>query len=70
MLDDFNRRVSFDATPLLCCYWGLARGLLLCLLCTFPALPAHLVGISAVVTHHLKALVGNVLRNGDEYLAR
>ena len=69
MLDDFNRRVSFGTTPLLCCCCGLARGLLLCLLRTLPALPTHLVGIPAVVTHHLKALVGNVLRNGDEYLA-
>jgi len=49
MLDDFNRRVSFGTTPLLCCCRGLARGLLLCLHCTLPALPAHLVGIPAVV---------------------
>ena len=63
MLDDFNRRVSFGATPLLCCCCGLARGLLLCLLCTLPALAAHLVGVPAVVTHHLKALVWNVLRD-------
>ena len=48
MLDDFNRRVSFGATPLLCCCCGLARGLLLCLLRTLPALAAHLVGIPAV----------------------
>ena len=70
MLDDFNRRVSFGTTPLLCCCRGLARSLLLCLLCTLPALTAHLVGIPAVVTHHLKALVRDVLRNGDKYLAR
>ena len=56
--------------PLLRCCLGLARGLLLCLLCTLPALTAHLVGIPAVVTHHLKALIRNVLCNGDEYLAR
>ena len=49
MLDDFHRRVSFGATPLLCCCCGLARGLLLCLLCTLPALTAHLVGVPAVV---------------------
>ena len=48
----------------------LRAGPLLCLLCTLPALPTHLVGIPAVVTHHLKALVWNVLRNGDKYLAR
>ena len=41
-------------------------GLLLCLLCTLPALTAHLVGVPAVATHHLKALVWNVLRDGDE----
>ena len=33
------------------------------LLCTLPALPAHLVGVPAVVTHHLKALIRNVLRD-------
>ena len=43
MLDDFNRRVSFGATPLLCCCCGLARGLLLF---TLSPLPAHLVGLS------------------------
>ena len=69
VLDDFNRRAGERTTPLLRCCRGLARGLLLCLLCTLPALAAHLVGIPAVVTHHLKALVRNVLRNGDKYLA-
>ena len=48
MLDDFNRRVSFGTTPLLRCCRGIVRGLLLCLLCTLPALAAHLVGIPAV----------------------
>ena len=67
MLDDFNRRARSRTTLLLCCCRRLARGLLLC---TLPALPAHLVGVLAVVTHHLKALIRNVLRNGDEYLAR
>ena len=66
MLDDFNRRDYFRTTPLLCCCRGLARGLLLC---TLPALTAHLVGIPAVVTHHLEALVWNVLRDSDEGLA-
>ena len=70
MLDDLNRRVSFGATPLLRCCRELARDLLLCLLRTLSALGAHLVGIPAVVTHHLKALVWNVLRNGDEFWAR
>ncbi len=28
--------------------------------------PTHLVEITAVVTHHLEALVWNVLRDGDE----
>ena len=46
--------VSVAGGPLLCCCCGLARGLLLCLLCTLPALTAHLVGVPAVVTHHLK----------------
>jgi len=69
MLDDFNRCAYFGATPLLCCCCGLARGLLLCLLCTLPALPAHLVGVPAVVTHHLKALIRNVLGDRrDEHL--
>ena len=70
MLDDFNRRVSFGATPLLCCCCGLARGLLLCLLFTLPALAAHLVGVPAVVTHHLKALIRNVLRDRCDEIAR
>jgi len=42
----------------------------LCLLCTLPALPAHLIGIPAVVTHHLKALVWNVLRDRRDQIAR
>ncbi|PHX77144.1 MAG: hypothetical protein CK544_05670 [Planctomycetaceae bacterium] len=63
MLDDFNRRAYFGATPLLCCCRGLARGLLLCLLCTLPTLAAHLVGVPAIVTHHLEALVWNGLHD-------
>ncbi len=70
MLDDFNRRACFGATPLLCYCCGLAYGLLLCLLRTLPALTAHLVGIPAVVTHHLKALVWNVLRDRCDEIAR
>ena len=70
MLDDFNRRACERTTPLLRCCRGLARGLLLCLLCTLPTLPAHLVGIPAVVTHHLKALIRNVLRDRRDEIAR
>ena len=70
LLDDFNRRACFGATPLLCCCCGLACGLLLCLLCTLPALAAHLVGIPAVITHHLKALVWNVLRDRCDKITR
>ena len=70
MLDDFNRCAYFGATPLLCCCCGLAHGVflrvLLCLLRTLPAQATHLVGVPTVVTHHLKALVWNVLRDGDE----
>jgi len=65
-LDDCNRRAYFGVIPLLCCCRGLARGLLLCLLCTHPAPATHLVEITAVVTHHLEAVVWNVLRDGDE----
>ncbi len=65
-LDDCNRRAYFGAIPLLCCCRGLARGLLLYLLCTHPAPATHLVEITAVVTHNLEALVWNVLRDGDE----
>ena len=70
MLDDFNRRACERTTPLLRCCRGLPRGLLLCLLCTLPALTAHLVGIPAVVTHHLKALIWNVLRDRCDEIAR
>ena len=56
--------------PLLRCCRGLARGLLLCLLCTLPTLTAHLVGVPAVVTHYLKALVWNVLRDRRDEIAR
>ena len=66
MLDDCNYRAYFGAVPLLCCCRGLARSLLLCLLCKLPAPATHLVEIPAVVTHHLEALVWNVLRDGDE----
>ena len=66
MLDDFNRRARSRTTLLLCCCRRLARGLLLC---TLPALPAHLVGIPAVVTHHLKALIWNVLRDCRDEIA-
>ena len=67
MFDDFNRRAGYRTTPLLRCYRRLVCDLLLGML---PALATHLVGVPAVITHHLKALIGNVLRNGDEYLAR
>ncbi len=67
MLDDFNRRACERTTPLLRCCRGLARGLLLC---TLPTLPAHLVEIPAVVTHHLKALIRNVLRDRRDEIAR
>ena len=70
MLDDFNRRVSFGTTPLLRCCRGIVHGLLLRLLCTLPALAAHLVGVPAVVTHHLKALIRNVLRDRRDEIAR
>ena len=70
MLDDFSRCAYLGATPLLCCCCGLARGLLLCLLCTLSALPAHLFGVLAVVTHHLKALIKNVLRDRCDEIAR
>ena len=70
MLDDFNRRACERTTPLLRCCRGLARGLLLWLLRTHPALTAHLVGIPAVVTHHLKALIRNVLRDRCDEIAR
>jgi len=70
MLDDFNRRAGERTTPLLRCCRGLARGLLLCLLFTFSALAAHLVGVPAVVTHHLKALIRNVLRDRRDEIAR
>ena len=65
MLDDFNRRACERTTPLLRCCRGLARGLLR----TLPALAAHLVGIPAVVTHHLKALIRNVLRDRRDEIA-
>ena len=67
MLDDFNRRDYFRTTPLLCCCRGLARGLLLC---TLPALTAHLVGIPAVVTHHLEVHIRIVLRDRCDEIAR
>ena len=35
-----------------------------------PALTAHLVGVPAVVTHHLKALIWNVLRDRCDKIAR
>ena len=46
---------------------GLVRDLFLR---TFPALPAHLVGVPTVITHHLKALVGNVLRDCRNEITR
>ena len=70
MLDDFNRRACERTTPLLRCCRGIVRGLLLRLLCTLPALAAHLVGVPAVVTHHLKALIRNVLRDRCDEIAR
>jgi len=70
MLDDFNRRARSRTTPLLCCCCGLARGLLLCLLFTLPALTAHLVGIPAVVTHHLEVHIRIVLRDRCDEIAR
>ena len=66
MLDDFHCRACERTTPLLRCCRGLARGLL----CTLPALTAHLVGIPAVVTHHLKALIRNMLRDRRDEIAR
>ena len=66
MLDDFNRRACERTTPLLRCCRGFARSLLLG---TLPALPAHLFGIPAVVTHHLKALIRNVLRDRCDEIA-
>ena len=66
MLDDCKCRAYFGATPLLCCYCWLTRGVLLWLLRTLPALDEHHVGVPAVVTHHLETLVWNVLRDGDE----
>ena len=40
--------------------------ILLCLLCTLPTLPAHLVGIPAVVADHLRAFVRDVLGDGGQ----
>ena len=40
------------------------------LLRTLPALTAHLVGIPAVVTRHLKALIRNVLGDRCDEIAR
>ena len=70
MLDDFNRRACKRTTPLLRCCRRVVRGCLLYLLWTLPALPAHLVGVIAVVTHHLKALIWNVLRDRCDKIAR
>ena len=67
MLDDFNHRTRSLTTPLLCCCYGLARGFLLC---TLHALSAHLSGIPAVVSQHLKALVCNVLRDCRDEITR
>ena len=66
MLDDFNRRAGERITLLLRCYRRLVCDLLLR---TLPALAAHLVGIPAVTTHHLKALVWNVLRDCCDEIA-
>ena len=63
MRDDFKRRAYFRTTPLLYCCRRPVRGLLLF---TLPALTTHLVGTPAVVTHDLKALIWNVLRDDDE----
>gem|GEM_PF-5615175 len=48
----------------------LVRSSFLCLLRTLPSLTTHLVGVLAVVTHHLKALVWNVLRDCRDEIAR
>ena len=69
MLDDFNRRARSRTTLLLCCCRRVVRGCLLCLPWTLPALTAHLVGVPAVVTHHLKALIRNVLRDCRDEIA-
>ena len=66
MLDDFNRRAGERITLLLRCYRRLVCDLLLR---TLPALTTHLVGVPAVVTHHLKVLVWNVLRDRRNEIA-
>jgi len=70
MLDDFNRRACKRTTPLLRCCRRVVHGCLLCLLWTLPALTAHLVGVPAEVTHHLKALIWNMLRDRCDKIAR
>ena len=67
MLDDFHRRIGSRATPLLRCCRRLVCDLFLGML---PALFAHLVGVPAVITHHLKALVWNVLRDRCDEIPR
>ena len=67
MLDDFNRRACERTTLLRRCCRRLVRDLFLR---TLPALPAHLVGVPTVITHHLKALVWNVLRDRRDEVAR
>jgi len=49
--------------PLLRCCRRIVRDLLLG---TLPALAAHLVGVPVVRTHHLKALIRNMLRDSAE----
>ena len=70
MLDDFNRRARSRTTLLLCCCRRVVRGCLLCLLWTLPALSGHLVRVTAVKTHDLKALVWNVLRDRCDEIPR
>ena len=67
MFDDFNRRACERTTLLLRCYRRLVCDLLLGML---PALATHLVGVPAVITHHLKALIWNVLRDRRDEIAR
>ena len=70
MLDDFHRRTGSRTTFLLRCCRRVVRGCLLCLLWTLPALSGHLVRVTAVKTHDLKALVWNVLRDRCDEIPR
>ena len=67
MLDDFHRRTGSRTKLLRRCCRRLVRDLFLR---TLPALTAHLVGVPTVITHHLKALIWNVLRDRCDKIAR